>query len=165
MGVSVGYGDGDGRGPGDGGAEVVIRLRPSEAGPWPHDLEISAEVVDTFFWAVGMLRGGLDERGVEPSPPRTGDWLRVLADLERLRGRIDGVRAAAVRAYSEAGGDAVRLGLALHRSPGDAEEFVRRVVRAEPGTMERWARARPAAVSPPPTTPPAPAPPAPSSPG
>jgi hypothetical protein len=127
--------------PVDGGAEIAIPLASSEVGQWWHDLEISAELMDTLLWALGMLRSGINVRAVPALPPQVGDWLGVISDLHRLQKRVEGAQIAAVRAYVEMGGDHSRLGTVIGVDAHHAETLVRELERSEPGVMEIWARA------------------------
>jgi hypothetical protein len=115
-------------------------LASSEVGQW-HDLEISAELIDTLLWALGMLRSGVNVRALSALAPQAGDWLRVISDLNRLQKRVEGARRAAVREYAEMGGDYSRLATAMDMETPQAEALMREVELSEPGLMEIWARA------------------------
>lgn len=118
-----------------------MSLVDGEVGEWRHDLEISAELADSLLWAVGMLRSGVNARDRPGAAPQAGDWLRVVSDLGRLGKRVEGARRAAVRAYAEASGEALPLGIAMGVDAVEVEALVRELEGSEPEAAEVWARA------------------------
>jgi hypothetical protein len=128
---------------GDDGLELSITLNRYETEALGHDAETVAELVDTLLWALGMLRAGVNSRDPGDPPPTAGDWLRVVADLERLPRRVEGAADAAIRAFAALSDRSDRLASAMKVDESDARRRLTRAAEEPAGVWEGWAGRHP----------------------
>lgn len=139
-----------------GGLDLTISLTPDQAAALGPDAAKMAEELDTVLVGLAALRTGQDPAvpaSAEPSlkdrPVSAGlawdEWL--VGDAHRLRNRLTGVRAAAIRAYDDHASTAP-AGIGSHRrlaaamgssSPQTGQSCRRRIAGSPPSTAEWWA--------------------------
>ena len=128
---------------------VAVELTRGETDTLRHEAIISSELIDSLLWALGMLRTGLNLRAPNLEPPAHGDWLRVIADLARLRDHAGGALDAAIKSYVESAPEVSleRLQGALKCDRERVQEILSSSPGREPDKWEIWASS-PASVHP-----------------
>lgn len=123
---------------GESGTElrISIKLTPEETDSLGGEAELIAEIIDTYFWAVTMLRTGVNHRDLESPPPTAGDWYVVLKEIDRLPPRLNAVRDAVVRTFIDSGGSLERMAKALDVSHDDARQLLSRILGEGPSGWE-----------------------------
>lgn len=127
MAVEVEPGDGS-----SGGLKITISLTSEEAGVIENDARVMSEILDSCFWAIGMLRAGVNSRDADNPSPVIGDWYAALRDINRLTSRVEGTREAAIRAFLVSGGNVHRLSRVLDITLEEAQEVSDKILLEQP---------------------------------
>lgn len=129
-----------------GGLDVVISLTEDQAAALDTDAAGLAEALDTVLVGIAALRTGTDPRvagdaSMKDHPVTAGqtwdEWL--LQDTCALLTRLDGLRAAAIRAHAAHGGTYGQLAAAMGVTRATAQSRRNDLTRVEPGPAELWA--------------------------
>lgn len=129
-----------------GGLDITISLSPEEATAAGMEATVIADWMDTYFWALAMLRTGTNTRTEEQRPDVAGDWYTVLNDLEhRLTPRLQGVVDAAIRRHHAQSGTLGELALSMDCAKSTAQSRRDAVLkgRNRPSIWENWATGSP----------------------
>ncbi|MEV1009380.1 hypothetical protein [Streptomyces sp. NPDC049881] len=118
-----------------GGGEVRLVLTAAEVEALGPDAVVMAELLDSCFWALGMLRTGRNTRDPGGGVPVPGDWVAAVRGLDRLPPRVRAVVDAVLREYAAGPGQVRHLAAAL----GVDEAEVRARAGRPRDAWEEWA--------------------------
>jgi ADP-ribose pyrophosphatase len=111
-----------------GGVDLTISLTKDQTEALDRDADDLVEALDTVLVGLAALRTGRDpiptsNPSDKDAPVSSGtDWQEwLLRDLSMLEARLEGVRAAAVRAHADAGGSYGALATAMAVAKGTAQ--------------------------------------------
>ncbi|WP_190232862.1 hypothetical protein [Streptomyces avicenniae] len=123
----------------DGAGELRLTLTASEVEALGQQALLMGELLDSCFWALGMLRTGRNSRDPGGGPPSPGEWAAALRGLDRLPPRVAGTAEAVLRAFAEGPGATAHLASALGVDEATARERRARATDRAPDPWARWA--------------------------
>lgn len=132
-----------------GGLDLVISLTAEQAAALGADAANMGEAIDTAMIGLANARTG-ETAPYHPRPSMkdghvTAEWQSwVIRDTSELIDRLEGLRAAAIRAHAADGGSYGDLADAMSVPRSTAQRRRDSVLSSDPSSLEEWATTTPA---------------------